>query len=257
MSSENNGGRVSVDLSGRKALVTGASRGIGRAIAIALAKAGAHVTCTATNAERLNEVVETIQAAGGQAEAVTCNVNDAEQVKEVVTAAAKKNGGLDIVVNNAGITADGLFMRMDDDQWDRVISTNLRGPFLVSRAAVRPLMKSKAGRVINISSVSGLMGNPGQANYSAAKAGLIGLTRTVAMELASRNVTVNAVAPGFIETDMTDEIPEEIREKAKEHIPLKRFGQPEDIADMVLFLASDAGTYITGQVMVVDGGMTT
>jgi 3-oxoacyl-[acyl-carrier protein] reductase len=237
-------------------LVTGAGRGLGRVIAQSLAAAGAKVACVDIDPDLLAQTVEAIGGAGGQAEALTCDVTNSERVGEVVGEVVKAMGGLDILVNNAGITQDNLIMRMKDEQWDAVLSINLRGTFLFTRAATRPLMKARRGRIINIASVSGLMGNPGQANYSASKAGVIGLTRTVARELAGRNVTVNAVAPGFIATEMTAKLGDEILEQVKGQIPLGRLGDPQDVADAVLYLASDAGEFITGHVLTVDGGLT-
>jgi 3-oxoacyl-[acyl-carrier protein] reductase len=251
-----NSRRITVDLSGRPAIVTGAARGLGRAIALGLAAAGAKVACVATKTATLDMVVGEIRESGGIAESFACDVTDSKRVDEVVEAVVKLWGGLEILVNNAGITRDNLIMRMKDDQWDAVLDTNLKGAFLFTRAAARPLCKAAHGRIINVASVSGLMGNPGQANYSASKAGMIGLTRTVAVELASRGVTVNAVAPGFIATDMTEKMGQEMLEKIKAQIPLKRLGVPQDVADLVLFLASDAAEFITGQVLTVDGGLT-
>ncbi len=248
--------QIQVDLQGKVALVTGASRGIGRAIAVSLARNGAQVACVATNAEKLKETVDTITAAGGQATAYTCNVSDSAAVDELVGKVTQAMGRLDIVVNNAGVTRDTLLPRMSDEQWDEVIATNLRGVFLLSRAASRAMMSQRYGRIVNISSVSGIRGNKGQTNYSASKAGVIGFSQSMALELAGRNVTVNCVAPGFIETDMTAALGDLGKEEAKKRIPCKQLGQPEDIAEAVTFLASDAARYITGQVLTVDGGMT-
>jgi 3-oxoacyl-[acyl-carrier protein] reductase len=236
--------------------VTGAARGLGRSIAEALAAAGAKVACIDVNAEWLNDTVAAIRAAGGVAESFACDVTQSERVGEVLDAVVKLWGKLDILVNNAGITRDNLLVRMKDEQWDAVININLRGTFLFTRAAARPMMKAHGGRIINVASVSGLMGNPSQANYSASKAGVIGLTRTVARELAGRNITVNAVAPGFIATDMTAKLGEEILQKVRAEIPLGRLGEPQDVADAVLFLASDAASFITGHVLTIDGGLT-
>lgn len=244
-----------VDLSGQVALVTGASQGIGRSIAVALGQAGAKVACVARNAEKLAQTVEAIRAAGGEAEAYACDVTDAASVQRVVDAVVEKWEKIGVLVNNAGVTRDNLLPRMQDDDWDVVIDTNLRGTFLFTRAVTRPMMQARYGRIINISSVSGLTGNQGQANYSASKAGIIGFTRTVARELASRKVTVNAVAPGFIATEMTGALGPIVLEEVKKRIPAKRVGQPEEIAWAVLFLASAAGSYITGQVLTVDGGL--
>jgi 3-oxoacyl-[acyl-carrier protein] reductase len=247
---------ISVDLSGQHALVTGASRGLGRAIAAALARCGAKVACVARDTSKLAETVAAITAAGGQAEAFAGDVTSGQRVDELVNTICEQWGGLQILVNNAGITRDTLVPRMTDEQFDEVINTNLRGAFLFTRAVTRPMMQARYGRIINISSVSGLVGNPGQANYSASKAGLIGFTRTVAKELAGRKVTVNAVAPGFIETEMTQVLADLIKDEAKKRIPAKRLGKPEDVAEAVVFLASPAASYITGQVLTVDGGMT-
>jgi 3-oxoacyl-[acyl-carrier protein] reductase len=251
-----NANRIKVDLTGRRAIVTGAARGLGRSFAVDLAAAGAKVACVDINTETLAETVSCIRSAGGTAEPIAADVTNSERVDQAVDEVVKFWGGLDILVNNAGITRDNLLMRMKDDQWDAVLNINLKGTFLFTRAASRPLCKSKCGRIINIASVSGLMGNPGQANYSASKAGVIGLTRTISRELASRGVTVNAVAPGFIATEMTAKLGEDMLEKIKEEIPLKRLGLPQDVSDAVLFLASDAAEFITGQVLTVDGGLT-
>jgi len=248
--------QIQVDLKDQVALVTGASRGIGRAIAASLARNGATVACVATNEEKLRETVDAITSAGGKAKAYVCNVSDSAAVDQLVGQVTEDFGRLDIVVNNAGITRDTLLPRMSDEQWDDVIATNLRGVFLLSRAASRIMMSQRYGRIINLSSVSGIRGNKGQTNYSASKAGVIGFTQSMALELAGRNVTVNAVAPGFIETDMTAALGELGKEEAKKRIPCKQLGQPEDIAEAVTFLASGAARYITGQVLTVDGGMT-
>jgi len=248
--------RISTNLAGQVAIVTGAAQGLGREISKALAVSGAKVACVDVNLEALGKTVGQIVDAGGIARAFSCDVTDGRRVAEVVGEVVEHWGGLQILVNNAGITRDGLVMRIKDDQWDSVININLRGTFLFIRAASRPMMKGRRGRIINIASVSGLMGNPGQANYSASKAGVIGLTRTVARELAGRNITVNAVAPGFIATDMTAKMGEEILAQAAKQIPLGRLGQPQDVADAVLFLASDAASFITGHVLTVDGGLT-
>lgn len=241
-------------LAGQVALVTGASRGIGAAIAQELAATGATVVVNyASSPEAAEAVVATIQAAGGQAWAHQANVADEEQVEALVKAVLAKEGRLDVLVNNAGITRDGLLMRMKSADWQSVIDLNLTGVFLCTRAVSRTMLKARAGRIINITSVVALMGNPGQANYSAAKAGVIGLTRSSAAEFASRGVTVNAVAPGFIESAMTADLDKEPILKA---IPLGRMGQPAEVAGAVRFLAADpAAAYITGQVLQVDGGM--
>jgi len=248
--------RISTDLAGQVAIVTGAARGLGRAIAQTLAGAGAKVACVDVDQETLAATIDAIRAAGGTAEPIACDVTDSGRVSEVVAEVVDKWGALDILVNNAGITRDTLIMRMKDDQWDAVIGVNLRGTFLFTRAATRPMIKGRRGRIINIASVSGLMGNPGQANYSASKAGVIGLTRTVARELAGRNITVNAIAPGFIATEMTAALGQGILDTIRKQIPLGRLGQPQDVAHAVLFLASEAAEYITGHVLTVDGGLT-
>jgi len=248
--------RISTDLTGKVAIVTGSGRGLGRAIAETLAAAGARLVCVDINTESLAETLERIQAAGGNAETLACDVTEPEQVSQVVDQVVDRCGGLHILVNNAGITRDALIMRMKDDQWDAVLAINLKGTFLFTRAAARPMIKARHGRIINVASVSGLMGNPGQANYSASKAGVIGLTRTVARELAGRNVTVNAVAPGFIATEMTAALGDEILTQVKQQIPLGRLGDPQDVADAVLFLASEAAAFITGHVLTIDGGLT-
>jgi len=243
-------------LSGKVALVTGASRGIGREIAIVLAKYGAAVIVNYNGSkEKAEEVVEEIKKNGGTAESCQCSVADEEACKSMVDEMLKKYGHIDILVNNAGITRDNLVMKISEEDFDAVIDTNLKGTFHTIKAMYRAFLKQKGGRIINLSSVSGVLGNAGQANYSASKAGVIGLTKSVARELASRNVTVNAVAPGFIDTDMTKAMPESAKEATLNQIPLKRVGQPRDIAETVAFLASDKAAYITGQVISVDGGM--
>jgi 3-oxoacyl-[acyl-carrier protein] reductase len=254
MSDETNR-RIKVDLSGQTAIVTGASRGIGKAIAIALAGAGAKVACVARSADKLKETADEIAAAGGTAEVHPCDVTKSEEVNKLVEGLAEKWGQVDIVVNNAGITKDTLIPRMSDEQWDDVIATNLRSVFLFTRAASLVMMRKRSGRIINISSVSGLFGNPGQANYSASKAGIIGLTRTVAKELASRKVTVNAICPGFIASDMTDALGPAVLDEVKKRVPAKRLGEAHEVADAVLYLASDSAAYITGQVITLDGGL--
>jgi len=246
---------LKVDLSGQVAIVTGASQGLGKAIAQALASSDARVACVARTESKLMETVEAIREAGGTAEPFAGDVADRKSVESIVEGVIDKFEKLDILVNNAGITRDTLLPRMSDDEWLDVINTNLNGAFFTSRAASRVMMRARHGRIINISSVSGLIGNAGQTNYSASKAGLIGLTRSLSRELAGRKVTVNAVAPGFIESEMTAVLGDTIVDKIKERIPCKRLGRPEDVAAAVLFLASPAAAYITGQVLTVDGGM--
>jgi len=253
---ENASRRIQVNLSGQTAIVTGASRGIGKSIALALGKAGAKVACIARNEAKLKETVDEIAAAGGAAEAFALNVTDSEAVQQLVEKIALQWERLDIVVNNAGITRDTLLPRMSDEEWDDVISTNLRSVFLFSRAAIQAMMRKRYGRIINISSVSGIMGNPGQANYSASKAAIIGFTRTVAREIAKRKVTVNSICPGFVATELTDVLGPAVQDEVKKRVPAKRLGQAEEIADAVLYLASESGSYITGQVLTIDGGLT-
>ncbi len=247
---------LKVDLSNQTAIVTGASQGLGRAMAIALAAAGARVACVARNEEKLKSTVAAIEQAGGKAEAMAADVSVSENVEKIVNTVAEDWGRLDIMVNNAGITRDTLLPVMSDEQWDDVIRTNLRGSFLFCRAASQRMMRARYGRIINIASVSGLIGNPGQTNYSASKAGLIGLTRSLSKELAKRKVTVNAVAPGFIESEMTEILGEAILKEVKKRIPANRIGTADDVSACVLFLASPAASYVTGQVLTVDGGMT-
>lgn len=250
------GRALAADLTDQVALVTGASQGIGRAVAIELACNGARVACVARSADKLQETVSAIVAQGGTAQPFACDVRDKDSVEQTVQAVVDLWGRLDILVNNAGITRDTLMPRMTDEEWDDVIATNLRGAFLFARAVSRHMMRARYGRIINMTSVSGLIGNAGQTNYSASKAGLIGMTRSLSKELASRKITINAVAPGFIESDMTRALGETILEEAKKRIPARRLGTPEDVAAAVLFLASPAASYITGHVLVVDGGMT-
>jgi 3-oxoacyl-[acyl-carrier protein] reductase len=243
-------------LKDKVAVVTGASQGIGRETALALAEAGAKVAVAARNEEKLAALVKEIVALeAGQALAVKMDVADAEQVKAGFKAVLEKFGRLDILVNNAAITRDGLAMRMKQDDWDAVIRTNLTGAHLCIQQALPTMMRARAGRIINIASVVAQMGNAGQANYVAAKAGLIGLTKAIAIEIASRNITVNAVAPGFIETPMTDVLPDKVKEELKTRIPLGRMGSPRDVASAIVFLGSDEACYITGHVLDVNGGM--
>ena len=242
-------------LAGRVALVTGASQGIGRAIALTLAEAGAHVALAARNVEKLADVAEQIGKSGGISQPFTLDIADEASIKACAKAVAAHFGKLEILVNNAGITRDVLALRMKRQDWDDVLTTNLTGAFLLSQAAMSPMLKARWGRIVNITSVVGETGQAGQANYAAAKAGLIGLTKSLARELASRAITVNAVAPGFIETAMTAALTEEQRAAMTEHVPLARAGTPEEIAGAVLFLVSDAAAYITGHTLDVNGGM--
>ncbi len=245
-----------VDLTGKIAIVTGASQGIGQQIAIGLGKRGAKVACVARSADKLAETVAAIKEVGGDADAFPCDVTSRESVEQLIDKVAEDWGKIDILVNNAGVTRDNLLPRMTDEEWDTVINTNLRGMFLFSRAASKYMMRARYGRIINISSVSGIMGNPGQTNYSASKAGMIGFTRSLSRELAGRKVTINAICPGFIESDMTKALGPAVEDEVKKRIPAKRMGKPEEIADAVLFLSSDHASYVTGQVLTVDGGMT-
>lgn len=243
-------------LDGKTAIVTGASRGIGRAIALQLASEGANVVVNFSGSEqKASQVVEEIQNLGSQAIAVQANISDSDSVQQLMNATQEQFGSIDILVNNAGITRDNLLMRMKEDEWDDVINTNLKGVFLCTKAVTRQMMKQRAGRIINISSIVGVMGNAGQANYVAAKAGVIGLTKTTARELASRNILVNAIAPGFITTEMTETLPEDVKSAMLTQIPLAKLGKPEDIAKAVVFLASDDASYMTGQTLHIDGGM--
>ncbi|MEW5761782.1 MAG: 3-oxoacyl-[acyl-carrier-protein] reductase [Bacillota bacterium] len=243
-------------LDGRVALVTGSSRGIGRSTAIALARAGADLVVNySSHLSGAEEVVARILELGRRGVAIQGDVADFHQAAGLVEAAVREFGRLDILVNNAGITADNLLLRMKEEEWDRVLAVNLKGVFNCTRAALRYLLRSPAGRIINIGSVSGLRGNAGQVNYAAAKAGLIGLTKALVREVGRRGITVNVVAPGFITTDMTSGLPEALRQKMLAEIPLARFGTPEDVAAVVVFLASDLAGYITGQVIAVDGGL--
>lgn len=243
-------------LDGKSAIVTGASRGIGRDIALYLAKEGAKVAVNYSGSkDRADAVVEEIKATGGEAFAIQANVDKADDVQNLISVTIEQFGSVDILVNNAGITRDNLLMRMKETEWDDVLNTNLKGVFLCTKAVTRQMMKQRAGRIINITSIVGVSGNAGQANYVAAKAGVIGLTKSSAKELASRNITVNSVAPGFITTDMTDALPEDIKSQMLSQIPLAKFGNPEDIAKAVAFLASEDANYITGQTIHVNGGM--
>jgi 3-oxoacyl-[acyl-carrier protein] reductase len=242
-------------LTDKVALVTGASRGLGRAIALALAQEGATIAAVARTEDALKETLKALRATGATAEPFPLDVADGTAADSVVEAIHARFGHIDVLVNNAGVTRDGLLMRMKSEDWDAVINTNLKGAFHLTKPVGRIMLKQRSGRIINISSVIGLMGNAGQANYAASKAGLIGFSKSVAREYASRGVTCNVVCPGFIETDMTKGLSEEIRAKLLERIPLARLGQPEDVAGVVAFLASPAANYITGQILTVDGGM--
>jgi 3-oxoacyl-[acyl-carrier protein] reductase len=242
-------------LTDKVAIITGASRGIGRSIAVALAGQGAKVVASARNAEALEGLVAEIKAQGGEAIAVVADVAVEVDANNLVDQAVAAFGRVDILVNNAGITRDGLLLRMKNEDWNAVLDTNLKGAFLCIRAAAKYMSKQRSGRIINISSVVGEMGNAGQANYCASKAGLLGLTKSVARELARRNVTVNAITPGFIVTDMTDNMTDKAREALTEQIPLGRLGEADDVSNAVLFLASDQSSYVTGQVLGVNGGM--
>lgn len=245
-----------MDLTGKIAVVTGSSKGIGAAIAVAFAEAGADVAVNyARDKAGADEVVKQIEALGRKAKAYGADVSKADQVKDMFDAIEKDLGSVDILVNNAGVTKDTLFVRMKEEDWDWVMDINLKGIFLCSKAVARSMMKKRSGKIINISSVVGLIGNPGQANYTAAKAGVLGFTKTLAKEFGSRGIQVNAIAPGFIMSRMTEDLPEDVKETMLNNIPLGRFGKPEDVADLAIFLASEKSDYITGQVFNVDGGM--
>ena len=239
----------------RVAIVTGASRGIGRAIALQLAQDGHHVICVARSEGPLQELAKEITDAGGSAESKVCDISDSEALGALVDAVASEHERLDILVNNAGVTRDGLVLRMSDEDFDHVIAVNLKSAFIASRHAARPMMRGRYGRIINIGSVSGLMGNPGQVNYSASKAAMVGMSKSMAKELGAKGVTVNVVAPGFIKTEMTEALGEELIKEIAPRIPVRRLGEPGEIAHAVCWLAGEQASYITGQVLVVDGGL--
>jgi|TARA_B110000116_G_C16777829_1_gene556689 3-oxoacyl-[acyl-carrier protein] reductase len=236
------------------AVITGASQGIGRVMAEVLSKAGAHVVCVARTEDKIRSLANEINNKSGTASYFPCDISDGKAFSKVINEIVDKHGKLDILINNAGITRDALLMRMNEDQWDTVINTNLKGAFHGIKAAIRPMMKNRSGRIINITSIVGLTGNPGQANYAASKAGLIGMTKSIAKEVATRGITVNCIAPGWIGTDMTDELSEATKNEFLNRIPIGKIGTPEDIAHTALFLASDEANYITGQTITVDGG---
>ncbi|WP_153556034.1 3-oxoacyl-[acyl-carrier-protein] reductase [Roseimaritima sediminicola] len=246
---------LTADLKDQVAVVTGASQGLGKAVATVLAANGAHVACLARSAEKLEGTVQEIQAAGGTAEAISCDVTDRAATTDAIQGVHKQGGRLDILVNNAGVTRDKLLRGMSDEEWDDVIATNLTSCFVGCRAAATIMRRAKYGRIVNMASISGVMGNAGQTNYAASKAGMIGLSRSLSRELANRGVTVNCVAPGFIASDMTAKLGDVVLDEVRKRIPANRVGQPEDVAAAVLFLASPAASYITGQTLIVDGGM--
>ncbi len=242
-------------LTGQVAIVTGGARGIGREIALLLARDGADVALFDINAQALEQTAGELRALGRRAEGLVVDVTSAAVVDEAVAKVLDKLGRIDILINNAGITQDGLIVRMDEAQWDRVLDINLKGTYLCTRAVAKVMLKARRGRIVSIASIIGLIGNAGQANYAASKAGIIGLTKSVAKELGSRGITCNAIAPGFIKTEMTERLPEAVKQKLLEQIPLGNLGEPADVAQAALFLVSDAARYITGHVLVVDGGL--
>jgi len=243
------------ELEGKVAIVTGASGGIGQAVAVAMASAGADVVVCGQNQGRLDATARLIQSSGRKVLSYSMNISQADAVQQMVDDVMAKWSRIDVLVNNAGITRDGLIMRMSEQDWDEVMNVNLKSIFLCTRGVTRVMMKQRSGSIINISSIIGLIGNPGQANYAASKGGIISFTKSVARELASRNIRANAIAPGFIETSMTEKIPENLQKKMLEAIPLGRYGKPENVADLAVFLASDRSSYITGQVISICGGM--
>ena len=242
------------DLNNKVAIITGASQGIGRTIALVFAKSGANVICIARSESKIKELCFEITDQGGQASPIACDVGDGDAFANAIKSVTNEYGKLDILINNAGITRDALLMRMNDTQWDEVLNTNLKGAFHGMKSAIRPMMKNKYGRIINITSIVGLTGNPGQANYAASKAGLIGMTQSIAKEVGTRGITVNCIAPGWIDTEMTVDLPEDSKKDLLDRIPIGKIGKPEDIAHAAVFLASDEASYITGQTITVDGG---
>jgi 3-oxoacyl-[acyl-carrier protein] reductase len=242
------------NLSGKIAVITGASQGIGEVVAEKLSEAGAHVVCIARSTEKIKKLVEKINNNGLKASYISCDISKGKDFTDAITNIYSEFQSLDILINNAGVTRDALLMRMNEEQWDTVLQTNLKGAFHGMKAAIRPMMKKKSGRIINITSIVGLTGNAGQANYAASKSGLIGMSKSIAKEVATRGITVNCIAPGWIETKMTANLPEKSRDELLKRIPQARTGKPEDIAYTVLFLASDEANYITGQTITVDGG---
>lgn len=245
-----------MNLKGKTALVTGGSRGIGKSIALTLADQGVNIIINYTsNEEKARKVVKEIEKLNVKALALKANISNNEEIKEMMRKIDEKFDRIDILVNNAGITRDNLLMRMKEEDWNNVMDVNLKGTFLCTKAVIRKMIKQKHGRIINLASVVGVVGNPGQANYCASKAGIIGFTKSLAKEIAEKNITVNAIAPGFIDTDMTKVLPENVKESMIELIPMKKYGKPEDIANLIVFLSSDNSSYITGQVIHVDGGM--
>jgi len=244
-----------MNLKDKVAVITGGARGIGKEIALAFARAGARCALCDMNKDELEAAVKEVEAAGSQALAVELNVVSLAQCEAMVNKIIDKFGKIDILINNAGITKDGLLLRMREEDWDAVLAVNLKGTFNCTKAAIKVMLKQRYGRIVNVASIIGVMGNAGQANYAASKAGIIGFTKSIAKEVASRNITVNAIAPGFIATKMTDILSEDVKTAMLKQIPLARFGTPEDVARLVLFLASDDAGYITGQVVQIDGGM--
>ena len=242
------------DLNNNVAIITGASQGIGRTIAIVFAKSGANVICIARSESKIKELCFEITDQGGQASPIACDVGDGDAFSNAIKSVTNEYGKLDILINNAGITRDALLMRMNDTQWDEVLNTNLKGAFYGMKSAIRPMMKNKYGRIINITSIVGLTGNPGQANYAASKAGLIGMTQSIAKEVGTRGITVNCIAQGWIDTEMTVDLPEDSKKDLLDRIPIGKIGKPENIAHAAVFLASDEASYITGQTITVDGG---